>query len=79
MLKFNKNLTMKNENLKDIIDNHKNKSNKELANILLTLEIDFNNIKRVVLDLTDTLKELEITHDTIYSELQSRLKFKDES
>jgi hypothetical protein len=70
---------MKNENLKDIIDNHKNKSNKELANILLTLEIDFNNIKRVVLDLTDTLKELEITHDTIYSELQSRLKFKDES
>lgn len=69
---------MKNEKLQEIIDNHKGLPNKELANILVTLEADFNNIKNVILELTETLKELEVTYDSIYDELQKRLKFKKE-
>lgn len=66
---------MKNESLKEIISNTDSKSNKELSNILLTLESDFNSIKTTILELTETLKELEITYDTVYDELQKRLKF----
>ncbi len=70
---------MKNEKLKNIVDNYKNLPNKELANILVTLEHDFTNVKNVILELTDTLKELETTYDTIYDELQVRLKFDDKN
>jgi hypothetical protein len=66
---------MKNEKLQEIIDKHKGLPNKELANILVTLEADFNNVKNVILDLTETLKELEVTYDSVYDELQKRLKF----
>ncbi len=68
---------MKNEKLQEIIDKHKGLSNKELANILVTLETDFNSVKKVVLELTETLKELEVTYDCVYDELQKRLKFED--
>lgn len=68
---------MKNENLEKIIAECGNKSNKELANTLLTLEHDFKNVKNVILGLTETMKELEVTYDTVYDALQKRLKFKD--
>jgi hypothetical protein len=70
---------MKNEKLKEIIDSHKNKSNKDLANILATIQIDFKQIKEVILDLTETLKELEVTYDAVYDELQKRLKFEEKN
>jgi hypothetical protein len=70
---------MKNEKLQEIIDKHKALPNKELANILATLEIDFKNVKEVVLELTNTLKELEVTYDSVYDELQKRLKFEDKN
>jgi hypothetical protein len=68
---------MKNEKLQEIIDKHKGLPNKELANILVTLEADFNSVKKVILELTETLKELEVTYDSVYDELQKRLKFED--
>jgi hypothetical protein len=68
---------MKNEKLQEIIDKHKGLPNKELANILVTLETDFNSVKKVILELTETLKELEVTYDSVYDELQKRLKFED--
>jgi hypothetical protein len=70
---------MKNEKLEEILKSCPLKSNKELANILITLEMDFKSVKEVILDLTNTLKELETTHDAVYGELQKRLKFEDES
>jgi hypothetical protein len=70
---------MKNEKLKEIVDNCKSKPNKELANTLVTLEADFKKVKDVVLDLTETLKELEIAYDAVYDELQKRLKFEDKN
>lgn len=66
---------MKNEKLQEIIDDVGNKTNKDLANILISLQVDFNSVKSVILDLTETLKELELTHDTVFQELQKRLKF----
>ena len=70
---------MKNEKLQEIIDKHKGLANKELANTLVTLEADFNNIKNVILDLTETMREVEITYDSVYDELQKRLKFEDKN
>ena len=64
---------MKNEKLQEILNTHKNKSNKELGNILLTLNLDFENIKKVLLELTETLEEVETTYDAVYFELQKRL------
>jgi hypothetical protein len=68
---------MDNKKLEEIIVNKSNKSNKELANILLTLKVDFDTTKKTILEITNILKEIEITYDSVYEELQSRLKFKD--
>jgi hypothetical protein len=68
---------MKNEKLQELIDNHTGKSNKDLANTLLTLKADFENIKKTIIELTDTLGEVEVAYDHVYNELQKRLKFKD--
>ena len=77
---------MKNQGLQTILDTYSSKPNKELANMLINLESDFNELKKTIvhltdttLELTDTLGEVEMTYNTIYSELQKRLKFKDES
>jgi hypothetical protein len=68
---------MKNEKLQELIDTHGSKSNKDLANVLLTLKADFENIKKTIIELTETLEEVEVTYDHVYNELQKRLKFKD--
>lgn len=68
---------MKNEKLQKICDTYKDKSNKELSNILVNLNTDFNRLKQVMLELAITLGEVEDTHDKVYYELQKRLKFKD--
>jgi archaellum component FlaC len=68
---------MKNEKLQELIDTHTGKSNKDLANVLLTLKADFENIKKTIIELTETLEEVEVTYDHVYNELQKRLKFKD--
>jgi len=68
-------MIMKNQELKLINETYTNRTNKDLANILATLELDFKNIKGLILELTDTLKEVEITYDNVYGELEKRLKF----
>ena len=42
---------------------------------LLTLR-DFNKIKDVLLELTETVKEIELTYDTLYNELEKRVKIR---
>jgi hypothetical protein len=77
MDKFNKN--MKSKTLEDILSTYKNKSNKDLSNILVSLKLDFDKTKSIVLEFTEVLAELEKTYDVIYDELQNRLKFKDDN
>lgn len=67
---------MENVILKQILETYRDKSNKELANILIILEDDFKNIKQSILGLTDLMRDIEITHDAVFNELQIRLKFK---
>ena len=73
MDKFN---NMKNEKLQLILETHTNKSNKDLGNILLTLEHDFQSLKSAIVELTETLTEVENTYDAVYNELEKRLNRK---
>jgi Cu/Ag efflux pump CusA len=46
---------MKNKALEEILDTYKNKSNKDLSNTLITLKLDFDNVKNVILEFTEIL------------------------
>lgn len=65
------------KDLEQIIENYKSLNNRDLSNVLLTIESDFDIVKGQLLALTETIKELEIAYEVIYNELQARLKFKD--
>lgn len=64
---------MKNTKLQEILDTYSGKSNKELGGIVLTLEADFTSYKNVILELTETLEEIEKTYDVVYNELEKRI------
>lgn len=70
---------MKSKALDEILNTYKNKSNKDLSNILVSLKLDFDKTKSIILEFTDVLTELEKTYDVVYNELQNRLKFKDDN
>ena len=65
---------MKNEKLQEVLNTYTKKSNKDLAQTLVVLEKDFNSIKNLLLDLTETLNEIETTYDAVYAELEKRIK-----
>jgi hypothetical protein len=65
---------MKNEKLQEVLNTYTKKSNKDLAQTLVILEKDFNTIKNILLDLTETLNEIETTYDAVYGELEKRIK-----
>lgn len=71
MVKFN---NMKNEKLQEVLKTYSKKSNKDLAQTLVVLEKDFNMIKSLLLDLTETLNDIETTYDAVYDELEKRIK-----
>jgi hypothetical protein len=68
---------MKNKIFEQILEDYKDKSNKDLSEILVVLKNDFDVTKQVVLDLAEMIGEIEVVYDKVYTELQSRLKFKD--
>lgn len=70
-VKFN---NMKNEKLQEVLKTYTKKSNKDLAQTLVILEKDFNSIKNLLLNLTETLNEIETAYDTVYGELEKRIK-----
>ncbi len=67
---------MKNDKLQEILDTYKSKGNKDLAGILLNLEGDFNLLKGVLLELSETLTEVETVYDAVYQEVHTRLNIK---
>lgn len=68
---------MENTELKKILDTYKNKSNKDLSNVMMTLHNDFTQIKNHMLELTGVIDEISTVYEKVYTELQSRLKFAD--
>ena len=70
-------MEFKNKKLEDIYHSHKNKNNKDLSTILVTLKEDFEKTKEVAIEVAQLIGEIEFTYDKIYNELQTRLKFEE--
>lgn len=64
--------------LQEILDTYKNKGNKELSNIVVNLYNDFTALKESMLILTMNLAEIEKVYNSVYQELQGRLKFENQ-
>jgi len=64
--------------LQAILDTYKTKGNKELSTIAVNLYNDFTALKESMLILTMNLAEIEKVYNSVYQELQGRLKFENE-
>lgn len=58
----------------DIINDYKNKSNKDLIFVMDFIKKDFDLTKESVLKLTNHLDKLEKTYDMILKEYNDRIK-----
>lgn len=58
----------------DIINDYKNKSNKDLIFVMDFIKKDFDLTKESVLKLTNHLDKLEKTYDMILKEYNERIK-----
>ena len=56
------------------IKDYKNKSNNEIAEALTLLKNNFENTKKLVVDLTYRLDSIESKYNTLNKELKSRIK-----
>jgi hypothetical protein len=64
--------------LQEILDTYKTKGNKELSTIAVNLYNDFTALKESMLILTMNLAEIEKVYNSVYQELQTRLKFENQ-
>ena len=64
--------------LQEILDTYKTKGNKELSTIAVNLYNDFTALKESMLILTMNIAEIEKVYNSVYQELQVRLKFQNE-
>ncbi len=58
----------------DIINDYKNKSNKDLIFVMEFIKKDFDLTKESVLKLTSHLDKLEKTYDMVLKEYNNRIK-----
>jgi hypothetical protein len=65
---------MTEENLKEILTNYKNKSNKDLVSAMDFLNEDFENTKTLIVKLTHHLDGTERAYNKILNEYQNRVK-----
>lgn len=65
-------INMKKEELLDVINNYKNKSNKQLELALDKINKDFELTKETILKLTIQLDEIEKTYNNIFEEYKKR-------
>ena len=62
------------ERIKNIVEDYKNKSNNEIAEALTLLKTNFENTKKLVVDLTYRLDSIEAKYNNLNKELKSRIK-----
>ena len=60
------------EKIKEILIEHKTKSNKDLVLAMDFLSKEFDNTKQLVIELTKKLDKLESTYNKILKEYESR-------
>lgn len=65
---------MDRDKLLQIVTDTENKSNKELNDVLVLLEDEFNDTKKMILDLTNHMDVVEIFYKKISEEIKTRLK-----
>ena len=61
------------ETTKDILKNYKNKSNKDLSDVMDFLKDDFEKTKELIIKLTYHLDSAEKEYNKIYEEYKKRL------
>lgn len=60
------------EKIKEILIEHKTKSNKDLVLVMDFLSKEFDTTKQLVIELTKKLDKLESTYNKILNEYESR-------
>ncbi len=64
---------MENKKILDILSNYKNKSNKELTEVLDYLNLDFENTKNLIIKLTHHLDKTEESYNKVFNEFKKRV------
>jgi hypothetical protein len=65
-------INMKKEELLDVINGYKNKSNKQLELALDKMNKDFETTKETIVKLTHKLDEIEKTYNNVFEEYKKR-------
>ena len=63
---------MKREELLDVINNYKNKSNKQLELALDKMNKDFESTKQTIVKLTHQMDDIEKAYNNIFEEYKKR-------
>lgn len=61
------------ENIKNILENYKNKPNKDLVTVMDFLKEDFDKTKDLIMKLTIHLDNTEKEYNKIYKEYKKRM------
>jgi hypothetical protein len=64
---------MEAEEIKEILKNHKNKPNKDLAAVMDFLREDFDKTKDLIIQLTHHLDSVEKEYNKVYDEYRKRI------
>lgn len=65
---------MDTERIKEVISNHKDKSNTDIAEAMKLLKQNFDDTKKLVVDLTYRLDSIENKYNVLNIELKKRIK-----
>ena len=64
---------MEAKEIKEILENYKNKPNKDLVNVMDFLKEDFDKTKDLIIKLTNHLDNTELEYNKIYKEYKKRM------
>lgn len=66
-------IKMESEEIKEILSNYKNKTNKSLVSVMDFLKEDFEKTKSLIIKLTHHLDNTEKEYNKIYDEYKKRM------
>jgi len=72
MLKWLENIFNMENNLVEIVKDYKNRSNKDLVLVMEKINSEFEETKKIVINLSKHLDRLEKTYNDILSEYKNR-------
>lgn len=69
---------MEQDKILEVLGDYKNKSNKELTDVLDYLYTDFNQTKELILKLTYHLDSTELSYNKLLEEINKRINLNNE-